>query len=1374
MVAVGVPGATPFGGHAGPVNCVAFSPDGATFVTGGDDGVLRLWDLAERRQIAQFFMARPGMRWDQYVGAVAFSPDGGSVAAGYDDGLQVWSVFEGGERPSVDVRGSRVWSVAYSPDGTSIAAAGEDGTVRVRDAVTGQERARLTGHEGTVFTAVYSPDGTQLASGGADAFIRLWQLDSGQEIAAITAPKPPNSIKHSVRSVRYSPDGASLVSGSEDGAVRVWDTVTGSLRSQLRGQAGDYGRVWCVAWSPDGSTIASGGDDGHVWRWDAAGYELPQFTRQAGGTVTGIAYSPDGSTVITASGDRAIRLWDAPSGTLEDTFTGHAGTVRLLAYSPDGTAIATAGGEDHTVRVWDAATGAQTAEVSGHIGKVKAIAYSPDGTRLATMDEGSAVHLWDTAKWQERVLETGRELWAGTLAYSRDGATIVTAARGRGAQRDDGIVQLWTAATGEPTAELSVPDTAHIDALALSPDGSVIAVSSTRWAHASRPGAEQAEHSFQLYAVASGQPAGDAMTSTHLMGCLAVSPDGASLAFADGDAARIWDIKGERPTITLTGHGGYLDSIAYSPDGTSLATASRDGTVRLWEAATGQHRATLSGHTQDVHAVAYSPDGNTLGSAGLDGTIRIWNPRNGEQVYGTGFRPARVPVRALAGVRSDSPSTADLLGVEDDVQTLAELIAANETQPPLAIALIGDWGTGKSSLMLQVEREVAALAARARKNPGRSPFAESIRQVRFNAWHYSDDKLWAGLVSRLFEALKAPEDSGTVDSTELADLADLAGTGTGEGEDGPRAALDEIRRLKGKRTSLQQELETWQTDKQQVEADLRQADDSWSLLRASARRALRRFRETVFPLGGWLVAIVVALVAWHYLGARIGSISTVFAVAGGPVAFMSRVQSAHQETRGFANKLRAELEDDQREDTRQIEAMQREIQETENQIYLVDAATWLQQFLDDRGGKSEYLRYQGLLGLVRADFEQLSEKLAQARAQWAHGGYVGPAPLERIVLYIDDLDRCPPHRVVEVLEAIHLMLALDLFVVVVAVDARWLIRSLEYHHRELFGAAGRRADGAGADGVHEGDGWARVGDDLDPGSAPGGPQERLATPIDYLDKIFQIPFALLPPTTDAAASYLRHLLPRPAPDIDLAPVTPEAVIPEAVIPEVAIVAAELEESDAAERLGDERAAGGGGERDAAAERPVDPRSRPVEAAGRGGVEAVELPPQQLQVSAAEVDFMARLGPLLPTPRAAKRLVNVYRLVRIGVRSGDLAAFVGEEEDGGPYQAVQVLLAILVGHPEFARKVFQLVIEGAGGESEQVPFTDLVAVAAAAGRSGGNTPSFGIVHSLLIEIRRDSPLSVSIREGRRWCPRLARFSFYTRDLAGRHLDVAAGP
>ena len=99
-------------------------------------------------------------------------------------------------------------------------------------------------------------------------------------------------------------------------------------------------------------------------------------------------------------------------------------------------------------------------------------------------------------------------------------------------------------------------------------------------------------------------------------------------------------------------------------------------------------------------------------------------------------------------------------------------------------------------------------------------------------------------------------------------------------------------------------------------------------------------------------------------------------------------------------------------------------------------------------------------------------------------------------VYIDDLDRCSPARVVEVLAAIHLMLALPLFVVIVAVDPRWLLEALRHHYRELIA-------------------WEPAA------TAPG---DRPSTPLDYLDKIFQIPFTVRSLTPENAAGYLASLL----------------------------------------------------------------------------------------------------------------------------------------------------------------------------------------------------------------------------------------------------------
>ncbi len=121
------------------------------------------------------------------------------------------------------------------------------------------------------------------------------------------------------------------------------------------------------------------------------------------------------------------------------------------------------------------------------------------------------------------------------------------------------------------------------------------------------------------------------MGHTDWVSAVAVAPDGTWLATGSRDrTVRIWDAATGRQRGILTGHGGSVSAVAVAPDGTWLVTASIDGTVRIWDAATGRQRGILTGHAGPVRAVAVAPDGSWLATGSIDRTVRIWDAATGQ------------------------------------------------------------------------------------------------------------------------------------------------------------------------------------------------------------------------------------------------------------------------------------------------------------------------------------------------------------------------------------------------------------------------------------------------------------------------------------------------------------------------------------------------------------------------------------------------------------------------------------------------------------------------------------------------------------------------------------------------------------------------
>ncbi|WP_326566337.1 P-loop NTPase fold protein [Amycolatopsis rhabdoformis] len=574
------------------------------------------------------------------------------------------------------------------------------------------------------------------------------------------------------------------------------------------------------------------------------------------------------------------------------------------------------------------------------------------------------------------------------------------------------------------------------------------------------------------------------------------------------------------------------------------------------------------------------------------------------------------------------PLDRDRLGVAPYVSMLATVIADRSTPLPLSVGVFGEWGSGKSYFMGLLREEVGRLGS-----SGNPAYTHEIVQIGFNAWHYADANLWASLGDEIFRQLAGPGPSaeqrrvklreelgGRLEQArELEDAKQQAQTTVAKLQadvDKATSTRDTtgkalIRALAGspqvwRRLGVQDEAEQGALLVEQLRGALTEADalrrapkDRWGKVALAA--------AAVILLVGFLVA-VVAPAAWQWLtAAGVGFV----AAAGTGIAFLARARSGIQALRELAEELRGGMDSpevagllaeirktevDQRVAEAQLSEVVARVGEIGRQLSELTPGRNLYTFLAERARDDSYRRNLGLVSTIRKDFEQLVELMADWRAHPEPGGKA----IDRIVLYIDDLDRCSSRQVVEVLEAVHLLLALELFVVVVGVDPRWLVRSLSSHYEEILA------------------------------ETPGGGH---VTPEDYLEKIINLPLVLPGMSSGSLRQLLRSLMPSTENHITERLSPPPA--PQVAVPDI--------------EAGSE----------------VDSRRRPGRAA---------KPPRTL--TDREIDLLSALDRLVATPREAKRLFNLYRMLRATRDLSDASRFLGDDGDPGEYQVVVALLGLL--------------------------------------------------------------------------------------------------
>jgi hypothetical protein len=648
----------------------------------------------------------------------------------------------------------------------------------------------------------------------------------------------------------------------------------------------------------------------------------------------------------------------------------------------------------------------------------------------------------------------------------------------------------------------------------------------------------------------------------------------------------------------------------------------------------------------------------------------------------------------------------DYIGISAEVDAFAYLLASRGLQPPLAVGLFGDWGSGKSYFLDAIRRRIDQLTQTeiVRQTAQRDTlFWKRIVQVEFNAWHFAEVDLWSSLVHHIFTQLNLASEN-TTDSvvverqrylfrqleTTAASIAQLELTKkqiTGQLSCKQQrvlslqkqrdAALEERRQaeaadittyvITSSRQLIVQVLESQRLGSSPDDLTIGASLDALT----TARAQLEDWRSLVRPFlrqRGWLVLLLVCILGTPLVvagierltgspaGAAFGGIASLLTVFCAAIGFASRwVQRGLDEVAKARQKVDADRAEAQK-------AWQTRLREAEESVARVDQnlhdvtkdeavlrdqlakieqdlqkgpAELLNEFLRERQEAGDYRKRLGLPSLIRRDFRSLAELISEQNR------YLLESPeqqrnmrtlageklldeenewiLNRIILYIDDLDRCPDSKVIEVLQAVHMLLAFPLFVVVVAVDARWLAHALQSRYPALAHAS--------QNGM-----------------------QRPARPDDYLEKIFQIPFWVQPLTDGSRSMIIRGLLRNHVRAGDGEGTTTARRV--------------IELGPAEEQVLTEM---------------LDPRTAPP-----------QLDVKALQVTRDELTFLESLTPLMAnTPRSVKRFVNVFQLIKM-LRRGRAAPAGNIPSD---VYVAAFLLAVAEGLPEIGARLFNDLASG---------------------------------------------------------------------------------
>jgi WD40 repeat protein len=596
---------------------------GRSAVTAMPDGdrllAISHWTLLTYR-LDGTLLASLGERWgDSPLQKIAVTADGRSLVTAQGNLVWVLDPLATTPRRTLQGHSEPVAAVAVSADGRRVASGSRDATARVWDLANGAVLGVFAGHDRDVDAVAVTPDGHRLVSGSADHTLKVWDIDSGRELATL------RGHTGGVNSVAVTSDGRRLVSGSDDHTLKVWDIDSGRELATLRGHTK---RVRSVAVTPDGRQAVSGGEDGvmQLWSLDLAGRLSTTYHEER---VRALAVSADGRRVVSGAGELGeggnnLRLWAVDQPNESISLVGHRRGVTSLAMLPGNRVVS--GSYDGTLQLWslDEPTTPLIVGRGGDLMEgITSLAVTPQGKAVCGL-LNATVRVWDLDRGQQIWARRGHADIVTSVAVTPDGRRAVSGS-------NDGTLVVWDLERGKGVTRLPAHEDL-ITAVVTTPDG--------RWAisgaydqlvkvwdiepasdggHLARRRRRRQEQASLLH-VLTGHT--DDVVS------LAVTPDGRNVISASSDATLIvWPLVGETSgglaePLVLRGHAGGVTSVAVTSDGRRCASTSWDATVRVWDVVRGELLATFAGEGP-MQTCVIAPDDVTIVAGEDTGRVHL-------------------------------------------------------------------------------------------------------------------------------------------------------------------------------------------------------------------------------------------------------------------------------------------------------------------------------------------------------------------------------------------------------------------------------------------------------------------------------------------------------------------------------------------------------------------------------------------------------------------------------------------------------------------------------------------------------------------------------------------------------------------------------